>query len=238
VTVSNVLGGAWELYTRFFTRFFVLALVVFLITGLASAVVASIVDQGSTLGGVLLGIVATAVILVGTYWVQGALVFAVKDARDGAVDATNEEILRKVRPFLGTLIVAGILAGFAVAIGLLLLVVPGLILLTIWALIVPVIVLEKKSVLESFGRSRALVRGRGWTVFAVVVIAAVLSAVAANVISLLLSFLPTFLERWLGSAVAGAVVAPFMATAVTLMYLRLVELERAAPQPVEPAPPA
>jgi hypothetical protein len=231
VTVGNILGEAWTLYTRFFTRFFVLALVVFLITGLASAIVASLVDRGSTFGGFLLGIVAIAVILVGTYWVQGALVFAVKDARDGAVTASNEEILRKVRPFLGILIVAGIIAGFGVAIGLVLLIVPGLVLLTWWALVVPVIVLEGRRVVASFGRSRALVRGHGWTVFGVVIIAAILSTIVSNAISIMLSFLPDFLDQWLGSAVAGAVVAPFMATAVTLMYLKLAEAERQPPPP-------
>jgi hypothetical protein len=240
VTVSGILGEAWSLYTRFFTRFFVLALIVFLITGLASAVVASLVDRGSTVGGFLLGVVAVAVIMVGTYWVQGALVFAVTDARRGAVSASNEEILQRVRPFLGVLIVAGILAGFGVAIGLVLLIVPGLILLTWWALIVPVIVLEKRRVIESFGRSRELVRGHGWTVFAVVVIAAILSAVAANIISLLLSFLPDFLDQWLGSALSGAVVAPFMATAVTLMYLKLADRDvvPAEPEPVPQQPEA
>lgn len=231
MTVGNILGEAWTLYTRFFTRFFVLALVVFLITGLASAIVASLVDRGSTFGGFLLGIVAIAVILVGTYWVQGALVFAVKDARDGAVTASNEEILRKVRPFLGILIVAGIIAGFGVAIGLVLLIVPGLVLLTWWALVVPVIVLEGRRVVASFGRSRALVRGHGWTVFGVVIIAAILSTIVSNAISIMLSFLPDFLDQWLGSAVAGAVVAPFMATAVTLMYLKLAEAERQPPPP-------
>lgn len=225
MTVSNILGRSWDLYTRFFARFFVLALVVFLITGLANAIIAQIFDRGSTAGGLLLSLVATAVILVGTYWVQGALVFAVQDARDGSFDTSNEDLLGKVRPYLGTLIVAGILAGFGVAIGIVLLIVPGLILLTWWALIVPVIVLEQRGVIESFGRSRELVRGHGWTVFAIVVIAAIISGVASGAIQLLLSFLPAFLEAWLGSAIAGAVVAPFMAIAVTLMYFNLSEAE-------------
>ena len=55
-------------------------------------------------------------------------------------------------------------------IGLVLLVVPGLFLITIWAVIAPVIVLERAGVFESFGRSRHLVKGNGWQVFGVLVI--------------------------------------------------------------------
>jgi hypothetical protein len=48
------------------------------------------------------------------------------------------------------LIVAGLLAGIGIAIGLVFLIVPGLILLTWWCLIVPVVVLEGKQVGEAF----------------------------------------------------------------------------------------
>ena len=58
---------------------------------------------------------------------------------------------------------AGILAGIAIGIGLLfLLFAPGLFLLTIWAVLAPVIVIERVGAIESFGRSRGLVRGERW----------------------------------------------------------------------------
>ncbi len=170
MTVGNVLGEAWSLYTRFFARFFVLAAVVFLITNLAGAVLFEVIGTESTAAAGLVGLAATAVIVVGTYWLQGALVFAVQDVRDGSFDASNDEILHKVKPFLGTLVVAGLLGGLGIALGIVLLIVPGLVLLTWWALISPVIVLERKGVGEAFGRSRELVRGNGWTVFGVMVI--------------------------------------------------------------------
>ncbi|MDW8338407.1 MAG: hypothetical protein RMM28_04630, partial [Thermoleophilia bacterium] len=157
-----------------------------------------------------------------------ALVFAVEDVRDGRADSSVGELLGRVTPYLATLVAAGILAGVAVAIGFLLLVVPGIYLLTIWALIAPAIVLERAGVLEAFGRSRALVRGRFWTVLGIVVIAAILSILAQMLISALLAFLPPFLQSWLGGAIGGAVTVPFMALAITLTYFRLRE-EKAAP---------
>ena len=52
------------------------------------------------------------------------------------------------------LLVAGLLAGICIALGFVLLIVPGLVLLTIWAVIAPVIVIERTGALEAFGRSR------------------------------------------------------------------------------------
>lgn len=231
MSVGSVLGEAWSLYTKFFVRFFVLSAIVFLITNLASAVLVEVVGTESTGAALLVSIVAAAVIVVGTYWLQGALVFAVQDVRDGRFDASNDEILSKVKPFLGTLVVAGLLGGLGIAVGLVLLVVPGLILLTWWALISPVIVLERAGVGEAFGRSRALVRGHAWTVFGVMVITTLLSGIGAGVLSAVLSFLPAFLERWLGGAITGAVIAPWTAIAVTLMYFQLTATDEPEPVP-------
>ena len=60
---------------------------------------------------------------------------------------------------------AGVLATIGIFVGLALLIVPGLVLLTWWLVVSPVIMLEHRPVLESFGRSRALVRGSAWPVF-------------------------------------------------------------------------
>ena len=67
-----------------------------------------------------------------------------------------------------------ILFAIGVGIGFVLIIIPGLILLTIWSVVVPVEVLEHRGILGSFGRSRELVRGNGWNVFGVIVIVWVL----------------------------------------------------------------
>jgi hypothetical protein len=119
--------------------------------------------------------------------------------------------------------VAGILAGLGIALGLVLLIVPGLFLLTIWAVIAPVIVVENSRALDAFGRSRELVRGHGWTVFGIVVIVGLLSAIASSLLQAAFSFLPLFLEILVGSTIAQAVVAPFGAIALAITYFRLRE---------------
>jgi hypothetical protein len=233
VTVGGVLGEAWRLYTKFFTRFFVVAAIVFLIINLLGAVLGAIAGTGS---GVrfLVALIATVVSLVGTFWLQGALVYAVDDVRDGRIDSSVGELFERVQPYLWTLIGAGLLAGLGIAVGLVLLIVPGLILLTWWCLIVPVIVLEGKPVGESFSRSRELVRGHGWTVFGVVIISFLASAIASGVIQSIFSFLNAFLRYWIGGTIANAIVDPFLAVALTLMYFHLRESPAAEP-PAEPA---
>ena len=158
MTVGGILRESWGLYTRFFKRFFVIAMIVYLIVNLLNALVATLFGHGLGVS-LLLALHCDRRLLVGTFWLQGALVFAVDDVRDGRIDSTLGELFERVRPHLGTLILAGILAGLGIAVGLVLLIVPGLILLTWWCLIVPVIVLEGKHVGDSFSRSRELVRG-------------------------------------------------------------------------------
>jgi len=169
----------------------------------------------------LLAILGFATAVVGTTWLQGALVYAVQDARDGSFDATVGEVFSRVSPAILPLLVAGLLAGLGIAVGLVLLIVPGLFLLTIWAVIAPVIVIEKTPALEAFGRSRELVRGHGWTVFGIVIITGLLTGIASGILQAAFSFLPEFLEILVGGTIAQAIVAPFSAIALAVTYFRL-----------------
>ena len=237
MSVGGILGESWGLYTKFFKRFFVIAIIVYLIVNLLNALVATLFGHGVGIS-LLLALTSMVVSLVGTFWLEGALVFAVDDVRDGKIDSSVGEIFERVRPFLGTLILAGILAGLGIAVGLVLFIIPGLILLTWWCLIVPVIVLEGKHVGESFSRSRELVRGHAWTVFGVVVVTAILSAIASGIIQAIFSFLGAFLRYWIGGAIASAVVGPFFAIALTLMYFTLRGLGESVATPAPALAPA
>ena len=221
MSIGAVLDEAWTLFTRFFLRFFVLALIVFVVVNLLFALIVEALstDSGGTV--FLLAILGFATAVVGTTWLQGALVYAVQDARDGSFDATVGEVFSRVSPAILPLLVAGLLAGLGIAVGLVLLIVPGLFLLTIWAVIAPVIVIEKTPALEAFGRSRELVRGHGWTVFGIVIITGLLTGIASGILQAAFSFLPEFLEILVGGTIAQAIVAPFSAIALAVTYFRL-----------------
>jgi hypothetical protein len=229
VPPGEVLGEAWALYKAHWRHFLPLALLVFVVLSLVSLLL-------SFLLGWFGAVLATVVGLVGVFWLQGALCEAVADVRDGRADLSISETLQKVRPRLAPLLGAGVLAGLGVAVGLLLLIVPGLLLLTWWSVIIPVIVLERVAAMESFGRSRELVRGHGWNVFGVIVLTVLIlllvAILLAIILAILLAWLPDEVRGYIQTLVSNSLTAPFLALAWTLMYFRLRDLER----PAEPAP--
>jgi hypothetical protein len=223
VTIGGVLDEAWTLYTRFFGRFFLLGLVVFAVVNLVYALLVEAISSDSASAAVTLAILGVATAIIGTTWLQGAFVYAVQDARDGSFDSTLRDVFVRVSPAILPLVAAGLLAGLGIALGFVLFIVPGLFLLTIWAVIGPVIVIERSAALDAFGRSRTLVRGHGWTVFAIVLITGLLSGIASGILQAAFSFLPRFLEILVGGTIAQAVVAPFVAIALAITYFRLRE---------------
>jgi hypothetical protein len=221
VSIGAVLDETWTLFTRFFLRFFAIALVVFVTVNLLFGVVDAAISSDNPGAALVVAVLALVTVVIGMTWLQGAFVYAVQDARDGSFDSSMGEVFSRVSPSIAPLIGASLLAGLGIAMGLLLLVIPGLVLLTIWAVIAPVIVVERRRAVESFGRSRELVRGHGWTVFGIVVITGLLSGVASALLQAAFSFLPRFLEIVIGNTIAQAVVAPFSAIAIAITYFRL-----------------
>ncbi len=222
--LGGVFGEAWEMYKAHWRHFFSIALVVFVILAVAGILL------GALLGW--LGILISAFIsIAGTFWLQGALIEAVRDVRDGRADLSVSETFGRVYPRLGTILVAGILLTLAIVIGLAFLVVPGLILLTIWIVVIPAIVLENRGIGESFGRSRELVRGNGWNVFGVIVLTFLILIGVAIVIGLVLSPLEEWLAGLIQQIVGNTLVTPFIVAVWTLVYYRLRGVEESAAMP-------
>jgi hypothetical protein len=89
-------------------------------------------------------------------------------------------------------------------------------------LIVPAIMLENAGVFRAFGRSRELVRGSGWSVFAVIAITiALLIGVGIALAAALTPVDPAWVQTLVVDVVVNSVFAPFVAIAWTLMYYEL-----------------
>lgn len=234
MAIGEVLGEAWNLYTKFLGRFFMTALIVFAVLDLLSALASAAV--GDSVGaGLFWGLVAAVVGVVGYFWVQAALVETVRDVRDGRADRTIGETFGAVQPRLPAVIAAGIVAAICIGIGFLLLIVPGLYLLTIWSMLIPVIVIEERRAGEAFTRSRDIVRGHGWQVFGLIIVTFLLVGIASAVIRLIFAPLPEFLDVWLGSLVAHSLTVPFAAAALTTAYFRLTQASTEPVHTVETA---
>ncbi len=191
-------------------------------------------------------------IAAGTLY-QGMVVNLVRDVQDGRRDFSAGELLSSATPFILPLIGAGILAGIAIGIGLIVFIIPGLILLTIWAVIAPTIVVEKSPVMASFGRSRALVRGNGWQVFGAIIVAFLIVIIGGIVFTAIAASIADGpLLRIVFSALASTITAPISALVAAVIYFRLRTIEGTpeqgtplaggpdvpAPPTVPPAPPA
>lgn len=225
--VGDILNAAFDLYKQHWQHLIGVALAFYIVASSITLVLTIFLGKYGALVGAI-------ILLIGIFWLTGALVEAVADIRDGRSDLGVSETFSKVWPRVWPLLGASILAGLGIAFGLLLLIVPGLILLTWWALIPPSIVLEDRGVFESFGRSRELVRGHGWNVFGVLIITYLLSAVISGVIRAIFTPLPDYVGTYIGDVIGGSIVAPFSALAITLMYFRLSGNETPATPPAEP----
>ena len=231
MSIESVLSQAGELYGKWFLRLVLTAVPIFVVLEFSTAVSGSSAHAHHWTTAVLWGIVSFLLWIVGTFWLQGALVEAVSDLRDGRADLSIGELYLRTRPLLPALIAAGVVAALGIAGGFVLLVVPGFILLTRWIFIVPVIVLEKKSAGESFGRSWGLVKGSSWPVFWLILLTMIVLGVGSTLIRLALfpfSALPDFLASWIVGTIASSLTAPFAALVWTLGYFELVR-ERVQP---------
>ena len=150
----------------------------------------------------------------------GYVVKLVQDVRDGRRDFTVGELFSHAAPFVGTLVLNGILAGIAIAIGCVLIIVPGLILLTIWAVIAPSIVVEDRGVFEAFARSRERVRGQGWQVFGAIVLAFLIVFVVGLVASIVGAAIGNVGQVILQTA-ASVATAPVAALVSSILFFDL-----------------
>jgi hypothetical protein len=174
------------------------------------------------------GLLAVAAILTFAVAVlyQGMVVSLVRDVRDGTRDSSVGELISSVGPVLPTLIGASILYAIGVAVGFLFFIIPGCVLLTIWAVIAPVIVIENAGVGGAFGRSQELVRHHGWTVFGTVVAATLISLLAAVIFTSVAEAIAGGpILRIVFSTLASTFTAPIGALVAAILYYRLRELK-------------
>jgi hypothetical protein len=171
--------------------------------------------------------IGLALVLSILFWVlsllyQGFVVELVSQSRAGVQIGSTGDLLRAVTPALGTLLVITIIFAVGVMIGFVLIIVPGLMLITFWCVVVPVEVLERRGVFGSFARSRELVRGNGWNVFGVIVIVyvAVLAiSLLAGIVAAPLGHVGRDIVQW----AVNVAVTPVVALSASVLYFELID---------------
>jgi hypothetical protein len=224
---GRVIGEAFETYQNQVGPLLGGALIVIGIAGVIEGILA-------VTGSLVLVVLGLLVGLAASFLYTGYVVKLVQDVRDGRRDFSVGELFSHAAPYVGTLILNGILAGIAIAIGFVLIIIPGLILLTIWAVIAPSIVVEDKGVFEAFGRSRELVRGHGWQVFGAIVLAFLIVFAVGLVASIIGAAIGDVGRVILGTA-ANVATAPVAALVSSILFF---DLGGGADGSAMPAPPA
>ena len=210
--VGEVLRQVFRIYVDQAPVLMPAAAVVFVFTGVLSTVLVS------SAPGLLL--VALVISFTATTLFTGMVVQLVADVRDGRRDAGARQLLRAAVPVLGPLLAVGIVAGIGVVIGFVLLIVPGLILITVWSVAAPVVVLERPPGLRALARSRELVRGNGWQVFGVIFVLFILVGIVSGAIELAAESAGTGVGIVV-RVIVGVLTAPLSALGASVLYFHL-----------------
>lgn len=235
ISVGDVVNETFSIYGKQFVPLIGSAIVVFIVVGIISGIILAA-------GGVILALLAFVIEWAGQLLYGGFVVKLVEDVRDGRRDHSVGDLFAAAAPAILPLLLFSILAVIGIAIGIALLIVPGLVLLTFWSVGVPAIVAERVGPLEAFGRSWNLVKGNGWSVFGTLVVTTLIWLAVGIVIGVIATPIGD-VANVVGSIIAGAVTAPIYALALSVMFFdlgggRVPEAPTASAVPPPPAPPA
>jgi hypothetical protein len=236
IAVGNVVSETFSIYGDQFGPLVGSAFVVLVLVGVVSGLLFAA-------GGVVLDLIGLLVAFAGRLLYVGFVVKLVDDVRDGRRDSSVGDLFSAAAPSILPLAGFAILAVIGVAIGLALLIIPGLILLTFWSVAAPAIVAERVGVFEAFGRSWHLVSGNAWSVFGALVV--------VSLIWILIGFVLGAIATPIGNGaivvaniLANVLTAPIFALAVSVMFFDLgggagaaAAAPAAPPAATEPPPP-
>jgi hypothetical protein len=213
ISVGDVINETFSIYGQNVGALIGSAIAVFVIVGLASGLL-------ENSGGVVLALLAGIIRLAGHALYTGFVVKLVQDVRDGRRDQTVGDLFSSAAPVIVPLIAFGILFAIGVAIGLILVIVPGLILLTFWSVGAPAIVAEGAGPIEAFGRSWRLVRGSAWSVFATLVVV-LLIVIAIGVVLGVIATPISNAATDVASIISTTITAPIFSLAISVMFFEL-----------------
>jgi hypothetical protein len=184
-------------------------------------------DAAARAGATLITTLAS---LIAATLVTAACVKAVSDSyldQGTSVGASLRFAARRLLP----LIALTFLQGIGIAIGFVLLVIPGVWLYASWWVAIPALLIERRNPVRALGRSRRLVKGRWWPVAGVALITNVMVLFVGGIVTGLLTGLalsggpPSVLFAVLISTAATVVsqtlLQPFTASVTTVTYFDL-----------------
>jgi hypothetical protein len=167
---------------------------------------------------VLLSLLTALLAFVIQYLLTGALTRGAAGAllgREVDVKGSYSYAFSRLLPLIGL----AILVGVSVAIGFVLLIIPGIILLVFLSMAVPAFVVERLGVTAAMSRSWNLVKGNWWHTLGVIFVAWLITAVITRILGAIGG--SSFLGVWIFSTIAQIITAPFEALVSVVLYVDL-----------------
>ena len=221
-SVGQVFSLSFSVFVANFIPFMTLGLLLFLPYAVLLFFFSEIFSGPDGWIGIILLIVVLVVLQV---LLQATLIYG-----------TVSQLRGNRRPFIDSLInsiglvppvlLIGILLAVGLLCGFLLLVIPGLILLTMWWVTIPVAVVERPGIGRSFSRSAELTKGRRWSILGIFIIVQVGMWLVDVILSTTLlpsgpGTLNDFTGYVIGSWVFSVITAAFQAVLVAVSYTLL-----------------
>jgi hypothetical protein len=235
-TLGEILSAAFEIYKNNAQGLIVIVAIIVVPLSLISALVlhyavTSTTTTTHTAGGLTYtvstrsvgaaifgGIIAAAISIIIGALLQAAIIRAGAQATVGdPVDV--EGSYRYGFHRFGSVILVGLLVGLAVAVGFILLIIPGIIALVFLSVSIPALVVENRRGTEAMSRSWNLVRGHFWHAFGVIIVAYLIVAVVGGLLGAVGG--NNWVVRWIFNAIGQIITTPFSALVSVLLYLDL-----------------
>jgi Membrane domain of glycerophosphoryl diester phosphodiesterase len=224
--LSGIIAETWELYRRHAGRLLPVSAVCCLAIYLSSGIVAVASHRLGGWAPLALGAVAAVLLTwLVSFFVKALTADVMQQAR--ARDA-GETAWPRLRTCLGEVTAAWLLVSLAELAGFVLGVIPCVYLMTMWAVVVPVIVIEGAGPRAALRRGSQLTRGNRWHVFGTLAVIYLYQIVMAIIARIVFAWLPSVWENAVAGMAVSTLIIPATAVAATLMYYRLAAIQAPA----------
>jgi hypothetical protein len=164
--------------------------------------------------GVVIGVIINAVLQAAL--MRGAAQGSIGDPVD--IDASYKWGFAR----FGSVLLISILVGLAVLGGFILLIIPGIIFLVMFAVAIPALVVENLRGTDAMSRSWNLVKGNFWHALGLIIVAGIITAVVGGIVGAIGGAISdSWFVAWIFQAIAQIITAPFAAIVSVLLYLDL-----------------
>jgi hypothetical protein len=232
LSVGEILTQTFNLYSRNFAHYPVPFLIAGILTGMVtiavrSAIVIPGVPTDPTSQLLLTWFPTFLAASITSLFLTGIVGWITNSFTTGITIKFTSDLMEKDQANLQTsfnftltkvlyLLVASIITGVIIVLGLIALLIPGIIFALMFSLVNPVIMLEGTGILGSFSRSRALVSNRWLKTLVLMLIIGIIVATVGGIVTIITA--PFGIVSPLISGVLNAFITPIIPIATTLYY--------------------